>query len=149
MGLMDVIEGDRIYLDTNIIIYALEGYSAYVSSLKWLFAAIDEGKLKALTSELTLAESLIKPIMDDNVYLQNVYMEALQPSQGLSVIPINRGILIEAAKLRARLETLNLPDAIHLATAHVHHCTSFLTNDKRLRSLPEFHVVLLSDTEAG
>ena len=148
MGLMDVIAGDMIYLDTNIIIYAPEGYPDYVSTLKWLFAAIDEGKIKAVTSELTLAESLIKPMMDDNTYLQNIYMEALQPTQGLSVVPINRGILIAAARLRAKSETLNLPDAIHLATAQVHRCTTFLTNDKPLRSLPEFHIVVLSETEA-
>lgn len=62
MGLMDVLVGDRIYLDTNIIIYALEGYSEYISSLEQLFTAIDEGKMGAVTSELTLAESLVKPM---------------------------------------------------------------------------------------
>jgi predicted nucleic acid-binding protein len=144
---MDVIEGERIYLDTNIIIYALEGYPEYVSSLTSLFAAIDEGKLKAVTSELTLVESLIKPMMDDNTYLQNIYMEALQPSDALSVIPVSRQILIEAARLRAKTDTLNLPDAIHLATAHVEDCVSFITNDKRLRSAPDFHVVLLSEAK--
>lgn len=148
MGLMDVLVGDRIYLDTNIIIYALEGYSEYISSLEQLFTAIDEGKMGAVTSELTLAESLVKPMSDDNIYLQNVYIQALQPSRGLLVVPINRGILIEAARLRVKSEPLNLPDAIHLATAQVHHCDTFLTNDKRLRSFPGFTVVLLSEVEA-
>ncbi|MDA8405859.1 MAG: PIN domain-containing protein [Deltaproteobacteria bacterium] len=145
MGIMDVIKGERIYLDTNIIIYAMEGYPEYVSSLASLFAAIDEGKLVAVTSELTLAESLVKPMMDDNVRLQNIYMEALQSSDALYIIPVNRQILIEAARLRAKSYTLNLPDAIHLATAHVHQCASFLTNDKRLRSLSEFYIVILSE----
>lgn len=145
MGIMDVIKGERIYLDTNIIIYAMEGYPEYVSSLSSLFAAIDEGKLVAVTSELTLAESLVKPMMDDNAHLQNVYMDALQSSDVIFVIPVNRQILIEAARLRAKTDTLNLPDAIHLATAHVHQCDSFLTNDKRLRALPEIHVVILSE----
>ena len=53
MGIMDVIKGDRIYLDTNIIIYGMEGYPEYVCSLSSLFAAIDEGNLVAVTSELT------------------------------------------------------------------------------------------------
>ena len=47
---MDVIIGGRIYLDTNIIIYAMEGYPEYVSPLSSLFAAIDEGKLEAVRS---------------------------------------------------------------------------------------------------
>ncbi|MFH0958320.1 MAG: hypothetical protein V1897_06415 [Pseudomonadota bacterium] len=63
MGIMDVIKGERIYLDTNIIIYPLEGYPECASSLATLFAAIDEGKLSAVTSELTLAESLVKPMI--------------------------------------------------------------------------------------
>ena len=145
MGIMDVIKGERIYLDTNIIIYAMEGYPEYVSSLSSLFAAIDEGKLVAVTSELTLAESLVKPMMDDNAHLQNIYLESIQSSDSLSVIPVNRQILIEAARLRAKSDMLNLPDTIHLATAHVHQCDFFLTNDKRLKALSEFHVVILSE----
>lgn len=112
-----------------------------------LFAAIDEGKIKAVTSELTLAEVLIKPMMDNNADLQKVYKETLRSSEGFSVMPINRQILIEAARLRAESETLRLPDAIHLATASVHHCTFFLTYDKRLGTLPDFHIVILSDSD--
>jgi len=55
MGIMDTFRGERIYLDTNIFIYALEAYPEYVSALTSLFVAIDEGKIKAVTSELTLA----------------------------------------------------------------------------------------------
>jgi len=147
MGIMDVIKGERIYLDTNIFIYALEAYPEFVSALTSLFVAIDEGKLRAVTSELTLAEVLIKPMMDNNEDLKNIYLETIRSSEALSVIPVNRQILIEAARLRAKSETLHLPDAIHLATASVHHCNSFLTNDKHLRALQDFHVVILSETE--
>jgi hypothetical protein len=45
--------------------------------LATLFAAIDEGKLSAVTSEQTLAESLVKPMMDDNVHLQKIYLLSL------------------------------------------------------------------------
>ena len=117
MGIMDIIKGQRIYLDTNIFIYALEAYPEYVSTLTSVFAAIDGGIIKAVTSELTLAEVLIKPMMDESDGLKNIYLETLQSSEALSVIPINRKILIEAARLRAMSETLHLPDAIHLATA--------------------------------
>lgn len=147
MGIMDVIKGEQIYLDTNIFIYALEAYPEYVSILTSVFAAIDKGKVKAVTSELTLAEVLIKPMMDDNEDLKNIYLETLQSTETFFVISVNRQILIEAARLRAKSETLHLPDAIHLATARVHHCTIFLTNDKRLGSLPDFHVVILSETD--
>jgi predicted nucleic acid-binding protein len=134
-------------LDTNIFIFALEAYPEYVSALTSLFAAIDDGKIKAVTSELTLAEVLIKPMMDNNADLQKVYKETLRSSEVFSVMPVNRQILIEAARLRAESETLRLPDAIHLATARVHHCTFFLTNDKRRGTLPDFQIVILSEPD--
>lgn len=38
MGIMDAFRGERIYLDTNIFIYALEAYPEYVSTLTSVFA---------------------------------------------------------------------------------------------------------------
>ncbi len=54
----------RVYLDTNIFIYALEGYPTFRAVLTTLFAALDRGDLVAVTSELTLAEALVKPLLD-------------------------------------------------------------------------------------
>ena len=67
MGIVENIQGSRIYLDTNVFIYALEAYPEYELSLNSLFSAIDSGKLTAVTSELTLAEVLIKPMIDNIV----------------------------------------------------------------------------------
>jgi predicted nucleic acid-binding protein len=67
MGLLSAIHGDRIYLDVNIWIYALEGYPAFVQDLTQLFQAIDRGTLAAFTSELSLAEALVKPLQTQNI----------------------------------------------------------------------------------
>ena len=56
----------------------------------------------------------------------------LTPSAWLSVLPVERTILIEAARLQAQL-TLRLPDAIHVATAVAAGCSTLLSNDRRLR----------------
>lgn len=65
MGLSNTISGSRIYLDTNIFIYAIEGYPEYQSILTSLFSLFDEGTYSAVTSELTLAEVLIKPMKEN------------------------------------------------------------------------------------
>lgn len=145
MGLIDRITGGRIYLDTNIVIYALEGYREFAPALVSLFQAIDENKIKAVTSELTLAESLVKPLMIGNRVIENVYLDMLQTSASFQVVAISRQILIEAARLRAKSRLLSLPDAIHFATAQLNECQTFLTNDKRLRSVSDFNVVILSE----
>jgi hypothetical protein len=40
MGLLEALQGDRIYLDTNAWIYALEGYSVFRPDLTQLFEQI-------------------------------------------------------------------------------------------------------------
>ncbi|MDM8559818.1 hypothetical protein QUF82_13370 [Thiotrichales bacterium HSG14] len=55
-----MIFGRRIYLDANIFIYLLEGYPAFIPVLTELFSLIDSGKLQAVTSELTLAETIAR-----------------------------------------------------------------------------------------
>lgn len=67
MAILEVITGSRVYLDTNIFIYAVEGYPKFQPELNVLFEAFDDGTLKAITSELTLAEVLVKPLIDNRV----------------------------------------------------------------------------------
>lgn len=144
MGIVDALSKQTVYLDTNIWIYALEAYPEFVSPLTELFRAIDRGELRAVTSELTLAEVLIKPIFDQNIQRQTVYKQTLRSAAFLAVLPVDREILIQAATLRAESQ-LKLPDAIHVATAFSTGCSVFLTNDQRLRNIPNLAVHLLSD----
>jgi predicted nucleic acid-binding protein len=143
MGLLSAIQGDRVYLDTNIWIYALEGFPAFVRELANLFQAIDRGTLTAVTSELTLAEVLVKPIQDGDVTQQETCKQAIANTQTLAVTAVNREILVVAAQLRATTN-LKLPDAIHAATALSCHCSTFLTNDQRFQTFSGLQVVLLS-----
>lgn len=139
---------ENVYLDANIFIYLLEGYIEFAPILHQLTDFIDSGKLQTFTSELSLAEVLVKPIRDKNFVLQKLYENAIQTTSNLSVRPIDRDTLIQAAKLRAKSinNAVRLPDTIHLATAQLHHCSYFITNDARLKNfLPDMEVLLLSD----
>ncbi|MDF5729829.1 MAG: PIN domain-containing protein [Rhizonema sp. PD38] len=143
MGILDAIQGNRIYLDTNIWIYALEGYPAFIQDLTQLFQSIVQGNIIAVTSELSLAEALVKPLQNQDVAQQTTYKQFISSSQNLSVFPVSRDILIEAARVRAHVQ-IKLPDAIHAATAILTQCSTFLTNDHRFQNVPAISVVLLS-----
>ncbi len=143
MGVNYQLRGKNIYLDANIFIYMLEGYLEFVPILQQIFQNIDNGTLYGTTSELTLAETLVKPMADKNVALQKIYQETIQTSAVLQICPVSRDVLIAAAKLRNN--TFRLPDAIHLATAYLTNCQTFLTNDKRLKTFMDVNVVLLSE----
>ncbi len=141
----------NIYLDANIFIYLLEGYADFAAILQQLTNFIDSGQLQSFTSELSLAETLAKPIRDNNQALQSLYENTIQTTRSLTVCSINRDILIQAAKFRAKSANnmIRLPDAIHLVTAQVHQCQFFITNDVRLKnSLADMDVLLLSDIKA-
>ena len=148
MGLLSDLEGPRVYLNTNILIYWIEGFSAGAAELQELFDAFAEGRLTGVTSELTLAEVLVRPIADGKHHARVAYERALRDSVEFAVLPVSREILIRAAGIRAR-HKLKLPDAIHVATAELSHCNTFLTNDARLKRVAGIRVIVLSEAGSG
>lgn len=146
MGIVDLIADRQIYIDSNPIIYVIEQYPRFIDVLRELFGLIDNAQIIATTSELTLAEVLVKPIRDQLRDLQQSFEERLQTSGGLIVAEIDRPILVRAAEIRAAQTSLRLPDAIHVATALETNCKVFLTNDQRIKSA-ELEVIYLSQLE--
>src|SRR5918911_1935422 len=98
-GLTNIL-GRTVYLDTNIFIYTVEGYAPEEASLRELFAALDERRFTAVTSELSLAEVLVKPFELGREDVVSAYAELLEPSDRLAVLPVDRSILVEAARQR-------------------------------------------------
>lgn len=146
MGKVSQELGQRVYFDANIIIYAVEGFAPLLAPLRALMGAMNAGEIIAVTSELTLAEVLVKPLKDRLPAIQQAYKIFLTPTLALNVVAVGREILEDAAQLRATTK-LKLPDAIHLATALRQQCDSFLTNDDVFRTLHLPQVKMLSDVK--
>ena len=107
-------------------------------------ARFDSGKLRAVTSELTVAEVLVKPLRDGNSQLHVAFERMLQSSGSLTMVPVSRMIWTQAAAVRAT-SPLKFPDAIHAATAIEQGCTSFLANDRLFGILPALPILHLPD----
>lgn len=103
--------------------------------MKALFTRIDAGEIAAITSELTLAEVLVKPFADGNAALQQIYLETLHDRPSLTIAPITRTTLIKAAQLRAQHTALKMPDALHAATALDRGAKYFVSNDVRFAAV--------------
>ena len=144
MGLVDRLAGGTAYLDTNTFIYAIEGIEEFFPLVADLLPAVDRRELQAVTSELTLAETLVKPLRDGNEDLASDYVRTIQSRPALRVVPVSRDILIDAARVRATT-ALRLPDAIHAATAIQSGCSHLVTNDARFRVVPGIDVLVLSE----
>ncbi len=145
MELLSNLEGRRIYLDTNVFIYALNGFPTYVPVLKELFDAIESGGVSATTSELTLAEILVVPFRRGNVEEEKRCRMILRPRTNLLLLPVSINVLEATARLRAELPEMRTPDAIHVATARLAACDVFLTNDHRLKGVSGVKINLLSE----
>jgi predicted nucleic acid-binding protein len=107
----------RVYLDANVFIAAFEHAGASSDHAWWLIRAIEDGEIFAATSELTLAEILVKPLERGQADLADGYGKMLVSGSHFEVMPVQRDILIEAASIRARRNAIRLPDALHVATA--------------------------------
>jgi uncharacterized protein len=123
--------GSAIYLDTNIIILSVETGNDWAPVIRDLFHAIDEDRVRAFTSELTLAEVLAKPMTLGARDLITRYRELLAPDSRIRMWPVDRIVLESAAAFQGQFK-IKLLDAIHVATAKHSGCDYFLTQDKVL-----------------
>jgi predicted nucleic acid-binding protein len=122
----------RFYIDTNVVIAIIEAPGALTPGQMAFLEDVDRGRIKAVTSELTLAECLVKPMADRNANAVEAYLTFLDNRPELPVLPVSRAILIEAARLRGETG-IKMPDAIHVATALEAGCGVFVTNDRRIK----------------
>lgn len=136
----------RLYLDSNIFIYTLEGYPHFDHVLKRLANDIAAGKIQAVTCEITLAEALTQPFAKEDITTQQVYQEALQSNETFTMVPVTRDILTEAARVRA-FSNLKLTDAIHFASARLTQCTHFVTNDAHFKDYQGIKVLSLQQLQ--
>lgn len=135
--------GARVYLDANVFISAYENRGARSDHAWWVLDAIERGEFVGMTSELTLAEILVRPILDGDENLVSRYKQVITSGEGLDVVSVNREILIEAAVLRTMRRSLKLPDAIHVASARLGGCRHIVSDDRRLPFAPGVDLVQL------
>jgi predicted nucleic acid-binding protein len=122
--------GQAVYLDSNIFIYAVQKSDQWAKSAEVLLKAIDERIVRAVASELVLAEVLSKPFALGNTRQIEQYQRLLSSGSGLSMVNVSREVLVLAAQLRGDMGKLF--DAIHVATARFASCDYFMTQDERL-----------------
>ena len=143
MGSLSVPASGVVYVDTAPVIYTVERHADYEQLLLPLWAALDGGAIEVVTSELTLLETLVKPLRDGDQALAGDY-EKLLTATAVRLLPVTASVLRDAARIRAAIN-LKTPDAIHAATALAAGCVQFITNDADYRKHSSLFVVILKD----
>lgn len=87
------LNASQVYFDANVFIYALEGISPFVEELKEVFESVDNGEINAFTSELSLAECLVKPYSEKDVLKQEIFDKTINDAR-LKVISDLRFLIL-------------------------------------------------------
>ncbi|WP_298065234.1 type II toxin-antitoxin system VapC family toxin [uncultured Acinetobacter sp.] len=133
----------RVYLDTNCFIYFLEQHPDFFSVVLPIFERGIEGQYRLVTSELTLAELLVRPYQLGRSDVAMTYRDFLLDTELISLEPITLGALDKAAATKAAHRT-TLPDAIHISTALEQLCDVFVTNDRKMKGTGSLQMLYLS-----
>lgn len=144
MGIIKDIGPGPVCLDSSVFIYLIEEDKRYIDLVVRIFEAIDSGLLTAVTSGVTLLETLVIPFRNKNTPLALQYEQLLSESKGLTLVNLDRNLLRQAAHLRANLG-IKTPDALQIACAKQEKCTAFVTNDRRLPKISGLKILQLSD----
>lgn len=130
----------RVFWDTNLFIYLLEGHGQRSQSVADLRERMLQRNDQLCTSTLTLGEVLVKPTEREDEALRRSYLDAL--SRSVVLIPFDRAAALAYARIRGD-RVIKAPDAIQLACAGTAQVDLFITNDDRLSrySVPGIHFI--------
>ncbi|BAF60741.1 MAG: PIN domain-containing protein [Pelotomaculum sp.] len=122
-------------LDTNAVIYFLDGTAGFIDLLEPLFELVEQGQMKLNLSVITEAELLVKPYRENNKEVIKAVQFLAEDFPNIEVIPVTRRIAREAARIRSTLG-LKLPDAIIIFTALESSSEVLIGNDQELLQKP-------------
>jgi predicted nucleic acid-binding protein len=129
------------YLDTNIVIYAVEGQPPFQQRARNHIAALENAGHRFVTSELTWTECLVWPLRAADGQLLLDY-ERFFLGPHLTTISATASVHQRAGMIRAT-HNYGLADSLHLALAVEHRLDRFLSNDNRLAAFPDITVEIL------
>ncbi len=135
-------------IDTSPFIYHLEEDPKYSRLTTVLFEEVEKGRVKAVTSVLSLMEILVKPKQKGNQDAVEDYRFVLKTFPHLSLRPVDESCAELASDLRATYG-VKPPDALQVGTALSNHATGFVTNDDKLKKIREIELIVLDDYVQG
>jgi predicted nucleic acid-binding protein len=134
-----------IYLDTNVFVHAFEGADEWASHARAILDFLSDGFCRPVTSELTLAELVAGCDLGDSAELTLTYSTLITDSLRLRVVPVERPILLAAARIETEGRRLRLPDAIHAASAIAADCPFVVSNDADFDRVKAFRRLPIAD----
>lgn len=132
-------------LDTAIFIYHFEKHPRYFPLTQELFADIEAGLRKGVTSTITLMEIIVKPLALGRQDVARKYEALLVNFPNLDIVDLDRNVIRQAARLRAEYR-IRPPDALQASVSMLYGAEVLITNDALLKRLQgKLEVIVLDD----
>ena len=126
----DLMQSNRVYLDANIIIYLVEKNAEYHGLVHRILREMSQDGVDLISSELVVSECLMGAVRRDNEAVLLAYERFFDGDRfGIELQPVSARVLWTAPQVALDFK-LDLPDALHFATALDQGCDAFVTNDK-------------------
>lgn len=123
--------GARVLVDTNVFLAARAPREPGHDASRHLLDAVDDGRLEAMVSVVTLAELRAGFRGTQVPALWTPFLSHLRASPSYSIEPVDEAIAITAGELR-EFTHLTLPDALIVATARLRAADFLVTRDQDL-----------------
>ena len=123
----------NLYLDSMIWVYILEGNPIFGTPAREFFARVRPTHHEFLSSNLVLAEVLVLPKRNADLFTAAKYRRLFTPP-GVTILPFGTDVAERFADLRASTR-VKPADALHLALAASAGADYFVTTDTKLHSL--------------
>ena len=141
----EVPDGASVLIDTNPIIYVLEG-NRLGAPFRSIFQAVDSGRIRALVTPITVTEVVSGPLKARREALVERYRRTITQNPGWDLRELDAEIAVLAARLRLR-HALKLPDALQLAVALEEGCAALVTHDRDFGTVSD--IVILGTARRG
>ena len=132
-----------IGLDSNVIAYLVDDHPTFGGAAAAVVDAIERGEVDGVMASLAIAEVLAGPARTGDAPAFERTADALRRLR-IRVVDLDAELAADAAWLQGSIGG-GAADAIHLATARRSGATAFVTNDRRIRSIPRLEVVYLDE----
>lgn len=137
------------YLDTNIVIYAVQAGMPEHQRAVGHLTALELAGHRFVISDLTRTETLVLPLQPGNGQLLQDFLRFFH-GPNLRTLGLTAAMYVRASAIRAahtyptippaQPKRYRLADALHLAAAIEFGCDVFLTNDNQLANFPDIIV---------
>lgn len=139
-----MIDSKKVFLDTAPIIYFLDEDVNFGTAVRKILEEAMEAGCQFATSVITCEEYLVYPYKTHNIEKIDVFFEFVLDCN-IPLYTIDVDTAKKAASIRADYPGFKAMDALQLASAYIHGCDLFLTNDKQLRQFRDIHCITVDE----